>query len=144
MFSVWCQSKLLTAFCIELSGDVQFKPSIAGRILPNCETLRLSTRTVMELHDSQFLQMHNLYKTLRKLNLHYKIYFCLFVLPSNFQHSSTSTTNVSDNNKQYLLHFSAAVVITKCSGLLFQWKMYNALNCSCLVSREKLLVISVS
>ncbi len=85
MFSVWCQSKLLTAdsFCIELSGDVQFKPSIAGRILPNCETLRLSTgtvrnaRRVLELHDIQFLQMPNLYKTLPKLNLQCNI--CLSV-----------------------------------------------------------------
>ena len=119
MFSVWCQSKLLTAdcFCIEMSGDAAFKSSIDGRILPNCETLRLSAGTVLELHDSLC--------TCHVFNKYYKnstcsnICLCLFVLPCNFHHSSTLTTNVSDNNKQYLLHFSAAVVITKCSGLLF-------------------------
>ena len=34
LFSAWCQSKLLTAdcFCIELSGDAEFKASLAGQL----------------------------------------------------------------------------------------------------------------
>jgi len=34
IYIAWCQSKLLTAncFCIELSGDAEFKASLVGRL----------------------------------------------------------------------------------------------------------------
>jgi len=34
IFTAWCQSTLLTAdcFCIEMSGDSDFKRSLAGRL----------------------------------------------------------------------------------------------------------------
>ena len=58
MFSACCQSKLLTAecFCIEMSGEAEFKASLAERLSSNYEKMRLSTwksnaRRVLELHD---------------------------------------------------------------------------------------------
>ena len=117
MFSTWCQSKLQTAFVLNCP-EMLSSNLITGRILPNYKTLILSTCTVMELYDI-FSRCPVCTKYKRDLNLQCNICLCLFVLPCNFQHSITLTTNVSDNNKQYLLHFSAAVVITKCSGLLF-------------------------
>jgi len=59
MFSAFCQSELLTAdcFCIELSGDDEFKASLAGQLSAIYETLRFLTwksnvRSVLEVHDS--------------------------------------------------------------------------------------------
>jgi len=51
MFSAWCQSKLLTAdcFCIELSWDIELKASLAGRLWPNYEVLRLCTGDSMHI-----------------------------------------------------------------------------------------------
>ena len=45
MFSAWCQSKLQTAdcFCIELSGDAEFRASLEGQLWQNYETLKLCT-----------------------------------------------------------------------------------------------------
>jgi Ni,Fe-hydrogenase I cytochrome b subunit len=58
-----------------------------------------------------------------------------------FPNSSTLTTNVCDNNEQYLLHFSAGVVITNCVWFIVYWKLFNALNCTCGVFEGKLQVI---
>jgi hypothetical protein len=81
-------------------------------------TWKINVRRVMELQNSQFLQISNLYKTIQKLNVQCNICLRLFFLYCNFDNSSTLTTNVCDNNKQYLLHFSAAVVITNCARFI--------------------------
>jgi len=63
--------------------------------------------------------MHTLYKTFKHLELlFYFAYVRAFWLGiANIP--SALTTNVFDNNIQYLLQFGAAVVITNCAWLLF-------------------------
>ena len=50
----------------------------------------------------------------------------------------------SDNNKQYLLHFSAAVVIRNCVWLIVLAEVFNAQNCTYGVLGRNLLLIYVS
>jgi hypothetical protein len=56
---------------------------------------------------------------------------------------SALTANVFDNNIQYLLHFSALVVITNCAWFIFRTVFY-ALNCTSGVFGIKLLLIHYS
>jgi len=54
------------------------------------------------------------------------------------------TTTVSDNNEQYLLHFSTAIVITNCVSFIDLAKVFNVQNCTCGVFGRKLVLFRVS
>jgi hypothetical protein len=54
------------------------------------------------------------------------------------------TTTVYDNNKQYQLYFSAAVVITNCVYFIVLARIFNAHNCTCEVFGRKLHLCHIS
>jgi hypothetical protein len=71
---------LLTAdwFCVELSGDAEFKASLAGRLGLNYGNLRLRTvkskaRRVLELHES--------FSSCQICTKYYKIFICNVIFP---------------------------------------------------------------
>ena len=109
MFSAWCQAELLTAdcFCIEPSGDAEFKLSLEGQLWPNYKkhwdyvpgkATHVECWNCMTISFSRCPLCKKTITKIKSAVQHLFMFVCFVVQLSTLQ---CTTTTVSGNNKQY-------------------------------------------